>query len=393
MAEPSNILISGGWGYGNLGDDAILLATIKLTRIKFPNAKLHICSYSPKETKDIILDNNCEFHSSAHRMLFGKSAFRFLHTYKKSVDMPYTLRRISNRIKHYLPHHVLKPNFKALKKIEFLFTEADMFIMSGGGYFNNWRESLISRCAELRLAHRFSVPSFIIGQTLDDFQPIYINQVKSLLSICKGISVRDTDSFNMLKKFGIKSNLAPDLVLAGIDVEPSLHPENEIVFIPAEFPLCNINSIIQGIADFAITNGFIVRIAITRLYNADVSCARKILRALRFQGVNAVLDIPNNFNDVAKHIIGAKFVISRNLHGLILGYIGGANVLSLHNAWKFKGFLNQINAPHSLINVETDNKAEIINKLHTAYNYNLTNATRTELKNIVTENFNSLISI
>ena len=82
MIQPTNILISGGWGYGNLGDDAILLSTIKLTRSKFPNAKLHIFSYSPNETKDIILDSNCELHSSVHRLLFGKSAFRFLHTYK-----------------------------------------------------------------------------------------------------------------------------------------------------------------------------------------------------------------------------------------------------------------------------------------------------------------------
>lgn len=247
MIQPTNILISGGWGYGNLGDDAILLSTIKLTRSKFPNAKLHIFSYSPNETKDIILDSNCELHSSVHRLLFGKSAFRFLHTYKKSVNMPYTIKRISNRIKHYLPHHVIKPDFKALKELEYLFAEADMFIMSGGGYFNNWRESLISRCTELQLAQRFNVTSFIIGQTLDDFQPIYRDQVKSLLSKCNGVSVRDTDSFNMLKKMGIVSTIAPDLVLAGIDVKPSPHPKNEIVFIPAELPLHNTNSIIQGI--------------------------------------------------------------------------------------------------------------------------------------------------
>lgn len=393
MIQPTNILISGGWGYGNLGDDAILLSTIKLTRSKFPNAKLHIFSYSPNETKDIILDSNCELHSSVHRLLFGKSAFRFLHTYKKSVNMPYTIKRISNRIKHYLPHHVIKPDFKALKELEYLFAEADMFIMSGGGYFNNWRESLISRCTELQLAQRFNVTSFIIGQTLDDFQPIYRDQVKSLLSKCNGVSVRDTDSFNMLKKMGLVSTIAPDLVLAGIDVKPSPHPKNEIVFIPAELPLHNTNSIIQGIADFAITNGLIIRIAITRLYNADVRCARKTLLTFRNQGVKADLDIPNNFNDVAKHIIGAKFVISRNLHGLILGYIGGANVISLHNAWKFKGFLNQINAADSLINIETDNITEIADKLNAAYNYNLSNEIRVELMNIVTKNFNSLISL
>lgn len=192
---------------------------------------------------------------------------------------------------------------------------------------------------------------------------------------------------------GIASTIAPDLALAGIDVKPSPHPENEIVFIPAELPIHNTNSIIQGIADFAITNGLIIRIAITRLYNADVRCARKTLRAFRNQGVKAVLEIPNNFNDVAKHIIGAKFVISRNLHGLILGYIGGANVLSLHNGWKFIGFLNQINAADSMINIENDNITEIANKLNAAYTYNLSNEIRVELMNIVTKNFNSLVSL
>lgn len=391
MQQPENILISGGWGYGNLGDDAILNATIKLTRAKYPNAKLNVCTYSIPQEK--IIYNNCEFHFSTHRLLFGESAFKFLHTYKKSPFPPYLFERIANRLKHYLPKSDIKPNYPALNSIEPLFKDADMFIMSGGGYFNNWRESFLSRCSELQLAHRYQVPSFIIGQTLDDFLPNYKEKVKPLLKQCRAISVRDEDSKRILGNMDITSSVAPDLVLGGIDVKPSPHPKNEIVFIPAELPLHNTNSIIQGIADFAITNGLIIRIAITRLYNADVRCARKTLLTFRNQGVKADLDIPNNFNDVAKHIIGAKFVISRNLHGLILGYIGGANVISLHNAWKFKGFLNQINAADSLINIETDNITEIADKLNAAYNYNLSNEIRVELMNIVTKNFNSLISL
>lgn len=391
MQQPENILISGGWGYGNLGDDAILNATIKLTRAKYPNAKLNVCTYSIPQEK--IIYNNCEFHFSTHRLLFGESAFKFLHTYKKSPFPPYLFERIANRLKHYLPKSDIKPNYPALNSIEPLFKAADMFIMSGGGYFNYWRESFLSRCSELQLAHRYQVPSFIIGQTLDDFLPNYKEKVKPLLKQCRAISVRDEDSKRILGNMDITSSVAPDLVLGGIDFEPLIHPGNEIVFIPAELPLSNADNILQSVADFAMGNELIVNIAITRLYNADIRCARRTFHKLRNHGVNVKLKIPNTFSDIAKQIIGAKFVVSRNLHGLILGYIGGAKVLSLHHGWKFKGFLQQINTPQLYIDAGSANKSDILNKLYSTYNSSLHIEVRKQLRRTVTENFNTLISL
>lgn len=46
-----------------------------------------------------------------------------------------------------------------------------------------------------------------------------------------------------------------------------------------------------------------------------------------------------------------------------------------------------------MINIETDNITEIADKLNAAYNYNFSNEIRVELMNIVTKNFNSLISL
>lgn len=46
-----------------------------------------------------------------------------------------------------------------------------------------------------------------------------------------------------------------------------------------------------------------------------------------------------------------------------------------------------------MINIENDNITEIANKLNAAYTYNLSNEIRVELMNIVTKNFNSLVSL
>ena len=48
------IILSGGWGYGNLGDDAILYSSIKLLRDKFPDSTIVVLSYNIPETESII---------------------------------------------------------------------------------------------------------------------------------------------------------------------------------------------------------------------------------------------------------------------------------------------------------------------------------------------------
>ena len=58
-----HILISGGWGYRNLGDDAILVSSINLIQNCYPEAQISVLSYSKEETEKI-LNNSIPVYSS-----------------------------------------------------------------------------------------------------------------------------------------------------------------------------------------------------------------------------------------------------------------------------------------------------------------------------------------
>ena len=62
-----NILLSGGWGYGNLGDDAILEASVRILCNLYPQSKITIMSYEPCD----INIHGYEVIPSLHRAIFG----------------------------------------------------------------------------------------------------------------------------------------------------------------------------------------------------------------------------------------------------------------------------------------------------------------------------------
>lgn len=323
------ILLSGGWGYGNLGDDAILHASLRLLKQTFPDAEIIIFSYDPTATIQE-LDGAYRVFKSVHRLLFGKSAFHQLSIYKKSTDLTkrYSwlgsgIRRIKDIFHKICPPRNLEVDYSHVGEIEPLFKDADMFIMSGGGYFNNWKESILSRMEELRLAQKYGLKNYIIGQTMDDFRPEYEGTLRRLLHGVTGISVRDERSQNVLSKLGISSKLTSDLVLAGLDEQIPEKQSCDMVFIPAELPIKHREALMDAISDFIKEKSLRIKLVITRLYNGDIIHAKWCVNRLRRNGVDVQFHIPKNFGDVWNDIAGAKYIISRNLHGLILGYIGG----------------------------------------------------------------------
>lgn len=385
-----NILLSGGWGYGNLGDDAILYATLRLLSQRFPNATIKIFSYDAESTSKE-LKGKYEVYNSIHRCLFGDRAFKQLSVYKKSSDYRFRhpfIGRVINRLKRELNRFFTKEeppiDLRKLVETEKLFEWADIFVMSGGGYLNNWRDSLVSRIEELRLAQKYKLKNYIIGQTLDDFEQGYIDRLKTLFSKVSGISVRDEMSKAVLLKMGINSILSPDLVLSRLThLGLNVHRQNELVFIPAELPLSSRKHLIDIISEFVKKNNLKLRIAVTRLYNADIVHAEWCVKQFRNNNIDAQFRIPKSFMDIYRDIVGVQYVISRNLHGLILGYIGGANVQSLNNGWKFHGFMKQINREDSMIDIDNLSDAEISGIKGKIYDNKLAE----ELKHQVENNF------
>jgi len=393
------ILISGGWGYGNLGDDAILHATINLLEKRFPQSEIVISSYDSQATKK---ETNGKYKviPSAHRLLFGDLAFKQLNIYGKcfylkgfSPFLARVMNRLSSYWEHFYPQKTATERMmtKRLGEYKETLKYIDIFVMTGGGYFNNWEESLLSRIEELKLAQQLSIPTYIVGQTLDRFKPLYTPELSRLFSQCTGISVRDVFSAEILRKMDVVAKVIPDLALGGLELNTYNDNVSDIVYIPAEANPKNNDVINQSIAEYAKTNSLSVDITLTRLYNADVNDAKRIYRKFIKENVDVRLRIPKDFTDICSYIVGAKNVISRNLHGLILGYIGGARILSLNDGWKFKGFLQQIGQCDNYVGgaTTTDNVRKGIEKMMST---NYDGDTRTRIRTQVTDGFNNLFA-
>lgn len=395
-----NILISGGWGYGNLGDDAILISTIELILSKYPDANIKIFSYSDVDTSRLFHKKNIECYNSIHKIVYGNSAYRFLSIRNKSFNyhaLPYPLKGILLRLSNFISLKKdsrrtddLKKS-KKFSKIDKLFKTADLFIMSGGGYFNNWTESCLSHMQEIKLAKKYKVKTVLAGLTLDDFNEYLKDDVMEYVSYANAIALRDTNSIAVLNSYGIKASLIPDLALSGLWFKHNISKKRQITLIPAVSPYKTKEKILEGIISIAKSNNLHVKVALTRLYNSDIIEAKWFYKKLLKHGVDSSFRIPNSFNDIVEDIVYSDVVISRNLHGLIIGYVSESKIISLNDGWKFKGFMSQVNQEDSLLKESDLNCENIIKVFSKIYSSDFDYDTKLRISNQVIENFNKLI--
>lgn len=372
-----NILLSGGWGYGNIGDDAILVASLSLLHQQFPNAPITITSYNPEYTRKVVGDKY-EILPSVHRQIFGERVFKFLRVngYVWNTErMPYICQRLYNYVTHKIKDASKKDiqiNSSELDWAELQrpFMNANMFIMSGGGYFNNWPDSMMSRIIELELAEKNQVKSYICGQTIGPFAISHEQEERLVdaLKTASGICVRDAASQWDLRNWNIHAQLAPDLALSQ---NPMLGEEKEqrIAIVPAELPRQIRNTFIKGMGDIILRKKLQASVIVTRLYIADIECAKQICRSLQqLCGKERIrLVIPEVYTDIEKELMHSRYVVSRNLHGLILAWRSGAKCLCLNNERKFITFMQQAGHPENVLDIQNMTAASLYEKFESVY--------------------------
>lgn len=388
-----NILLSGGWGYGNLGDEAILKVSLSLISKRFPLAKIILLSYNPSKI-ELFTEPIVNIESSAHRVLFNRSAFEQLGTYGEvqSFRSPLMRRAFSKLHRSIYGHYVKREqvNIDAWNRLELCFRNADIFIMSGGGYFNNWEESFFSRCTELELAVKYHVPSYIVGQSFDYFYAYFRPRLELNLRYCKKISVRDSVSIGILKELGIDGIYSPDLVLS--HYEETIDIQNEIAFVPATCNPQNRIEIAKGIVIISTRYKLKVNIIITRLYIDDIFEAQYYYSYFKKKKVDVSMQIPSDIGDVIRNISRKKYIISRNLHGLILGMVyGGEKLLCLSNQPKFVSFMEQIGKSKYVLDMNIVSSSELVSIFEELLSdkSSLENVKK-QLSYSVTDNFNKL---
>ena len=104
------------------------------------------------------------------------------------------------------------------------------------------------------------------------------------------------------------------------------------------------------------------------------------------------MQIPSDIGDVIRNISRKKYIISRNLHGLILGMVyGGEKLLCLSNQPKFVSFMEQIGKSKYVLDMNIVSSSELVSIFEELLSdkSSLENVKK-QLSYSVTDNFNKL---
>lgn len=367
IQNPRKILISGGWGYANLGDDAILISTIDLVREKYKEAEITVMTFNPIETKRMVTDTNIKVVKSIHRELSKDISFKRLRVSKDPNNVNcYSQRELTSfenlyrKFEFKISNVLSYVKFKIYSKYPQLtssakyFKNVDLFIQAGGGYFiEQWKDSLYSRVLELNIANRFRVKTLVIGQSIGPFDNLKMRQIAiSGLKHANVLSIRDVDSFTELSSYGLNPVLVPDTVLSqsnfgynrkstlAIILGSHLLQEKEMdIFLDA----------LSQIPDDSVTE---IKILVSRLWDPDIKNATYLYDRLK-SNPNVKLIIPESYSQLQHELGECKLLISQNLHGLILAWRAGCACISINNKRKFISFMEQSGQSHRLSALNT----------------------------------------
>ena len=199
------VLIAGGYGYGNVGDEAQLAANIQYWKKIVPECRLTVLTPNRHYTESV--HGPIRTDLAPRLCLFGKGERQYFGSIRKFKRMffPVSILCLVNArlIRAGLPS--LGLSTRQARLLEELYN-SDVLFLSGGGYLTGmtwtrlWDNMLL-----IRLAHALGVPTIMSGQTIGVFKD-RISQflAKWGLKKAKWIYLRDhVGSIKELTEIGI----------------------------------------------------------------------------------------------------------------------------------------------------------------------------------------------
>lgn len=378
------IVLTGGWGYGNLGDDAILDSTIKMIKEVYPGCIIDVLTYDLCDS--LLYDDNSSIsvNRSVHSYVdFNASEISFKHLNK---DYPF-LRKVFMKIKRYAVDSSVWCNISSFERYSNSVKEtirgADLLVVSGGGYFNEkWIGSVMAHLVEMKIAIELKVPFCVAGPTIGIFSNQKIKKlVMDTFRESKSIYVRDVFSLKQFKEEGIDVKLIPDIVLSewkeGSNT-PSLKEDVIIGLILTNQNKDFRSEILIALKIFLSKFPHIgrVKILLSRRWKQDFLTNLSIQKELETLGLNTEIVVPGSFYSLEANLSKCSVVISENLHGLILSTRNGVPIVAINdypegspNYTKIVSFVTQIESESFVINRQK-NSEEILDMISKAYNSN-----------------------
>ena len=347
------VVLSGGWGYGNLGDDAILVSAVKLIRENLPQALIRIITCDEHGAAELLQsDGNVTIHPSIHRELFSSDQVFYVDTkmtFKERVRHGLRFRKNHRNIRSTLKRYLQSPEDycsaikETLRKVDAAMADADIYIQGGGGFINDWIESDIVKHIECLQAKHHGLRMLMMGQTIGSFSSKDTLRIgQSICGMMNGMFFRDSAS---IADCGQKQKALPETIpdLALYEHIGSKCQDNSLLFIPFNPEvLKHLDFLTTNLKSISEETKFHVVVTVTQLWQTAIDLATACFLHFRQAGINVEFSIPHNVATLQEMIASSQLIISQNLHGLILGYRSETRIISINTARKFEGFMDKV---------------------------------------------------
>lgn len=360
------IAVTGGWGYGNLGDDAILISIIKLW--KSMGIEDIVVFTWEKEQSLIQHFPDINFVKSNHKGIDEKNIkIKFIPigsvSFMKSIWIKFL-----HKLKYLKWMEKLNifssSNYDQIRQN---LDEVDLLIVGGGGYLHNDMSFKVkSIIDELTIALELGIPFIIMGVTLGKLTDKRLaNGLYNVLGKTRNIWVRDEFSYRELKMAGISSEIIPDVAFSDFNLSERETRSNDIGFMITNFEENMFVCFAMLINTLQCENkcGCVVFL-LSRLWESDLETSKKFINIARNIGLNFSLNIPGNIFELEDQIKKMGLIVSENLHGLIVAVRNGIPVIAINNYTvgnhgdrKLSGTMKELGAENFIINKHTDMSA------------------------------------
>ena len=361
-----SLYISGGWGYGNKGDNAILEAMLTSIKDALPYHKLIITSYSSEELLKLHDLNSIE---SVHRLFFLKRPATLLHWLALAIWVVSGKRiKISKLFKEHIS----------------AITQSEGVILGGGGYFNDaWRSMLYSKYLEIYIAAKCNKPIMIYGQTIGPFKEATIKksltyflskvsciayrdiQSREILLKAKALekSVLTADEVNMLPRAAPvtpDSNTTIGLMIQNLRPHSNIHGPSTQGLIKSEDQY--INEITDAIQK-TITKLGNITIKIIPSTSWDEGTCEKVYEKLLESKIDVSLEVPTtakSFIDSCQHV---DLMVSTNMHPIIIATTNSKPSIALSYHYKLDDYMASIGLENNNLRIDNFTGNQLAEKI------------------------------
>ena len=337
------IMIYGWYDGMNLGDDAMMLS---------------INNFLKKNNKDVIYYNFKNNKLNYFNKDLGK--IKYIDRYNNQLIKNKILRKVKKIIVYSKKLILGDKEIKQFEKVIFM----------GGGYINSlWSNELKEIFFLALMAKRNKCKLYFTGQTSGPYNNLVDKFLaKTVYKIADGVTVREKNSFNLLKSYGV-NNLnygVDDFYL--FDINNKIKSKNyDKYFILNIKKFENYDEGIEKIVQLAKNinkkTGF--NIALVPFgkgkRSADLECSKKISTILSEEKINNFIVDVNSLDDIIDVFSNAEFTLGMAYHSLVISLYFNKSAIALYDGEYYKSKITGILSHYKLEN-QAYNFREITNE-------------------------------